>query len=73
VKGRSAYTTNLHAQGEDVAFSETGDYYAVLKLIKGGAQFAVDVYGTDVAGIVYSIVSETKPSSIVFLLVSHVF
>jgi hypothetical protein len=69
VKGRSAYTTNLHAQGEDVAFSETGELYAVLKLIKGGAQFSVDVYGVEVAGIMYSIVTDSRASCVTFLKV----
>jgi len=67
VKGRPAYTTNLHAQGEDVAFSESGDLYAVLKLLKGGAKFAVDVYGIQVAGVVYSLVPESRPSCVIFL------
>ncbi|CAB3368398.1 Hypothetical predicted protein [Cloeon dipterum] len=67
VKGRSAYTTNLHAQGEDLSFSESGEHYAVLKLMKGGAQFSVDVYSIVVAGVVYSVVPESRPSSITFL------
>lgn len=70
VKGRSAYTTNLHAQGEDVAFSESGELYAVLKLIKGGAQFSVDVYGVNVAGVVYSIVTGNRASCVTFLQVN---
>ncbi|XP_059476798.1 p21-activated protein kinase-interacting protein 1-like [Neocloeon triangulifer] len=67
VKGRPAYTTNLHAVGEEVAFSEDGSLYAVLKLVKGGAHVLVDVYKTEIAGVVYSIDLRTRLSCITFL------
>lgn len=70
VKGRPAYTTNLHAQAEALAWSPSGEHYAVAKTMKGGAQFAVDVYSVALAGVVYSYVPQQRPASLYFIEVS---
>jgi hypothetical protein len=70
VKGRAAYTTNIHAVVEDLTWSVTGDYYAVLKVIKGGAQFSVDIYETASAAVIYAIVPESRPTCMCFMQVS---
>jgi hypothetical protein len=38
--------------------------------MKGGSQFAVDVYAVAVAGVIYSFVPEQRPASLYFTEVS---